>query len=56
MAKFHTGKRGKVTVGGSDLDITGWSATIETDAVEVTHTGGSGYREYISGLTGGSGS
>lgn len=55
MATFVSGKSGSISIGGSAYHVTSWSASLETEAPEVTNTNSSGYREYISGIRGGTG-
>ncbi len=45
MPTFLAGKRGKVTLGGADVNVVGWSASLETEAIEVSHSGSAGFRE-----------
>jgi len=47
---FVSGKIGKATVGGSDICITGWELTWNTEALDVTCTGSLGAKDYIKGL------
>lgn len=53
---FVSGKYGRITLAGSQLRVKNWSANVDTDLIDASHTEGSGFREYISGLTGGAGS
>jgi hypothetical protein len=52
---FQSGKNGRALSGGTAINITGWTFTETTDALDVTHSGSSGKRTFISGLTGGEG-
>lgn len=47
MARFFTGKQGKVTVGETDLNVTGWSARAGVEMLETTHTGSGGARSFL---------
>lgn len=48
-----SGKRGSITIGGNTYHVVDWTANIEIDQIDVTNTNSGGYREYISGLVGG---
>lgn len=50
MARPFSGNKGKVTCGGVDVHVTGWTAAAEADALDTTHSGGNGYRSNIPGV------
>jgi len=55
-----SGKTGSVAAsggtGGAGTEVKDWNATVEVDVIEATSFDSSGYKEFISGLTGGTGS
>jgi hypothetical protein len=56
MVDFLSGKEGKVSVGGVDINVTNWSFDPAADMHETTHSGGSGYKTYVPGTKGATGS
>lgn len=48
-----SGKNG--TVNGSGATITSWTINIETDMLDCTDMGSDGYREFVEGLKGATG-
>lgn len=51
------GKSGSVSGAGANsaTEITGWSVNVQSDALEATSTASAGYREFINGLIGATG-
>jgi len=47
---FESGKLGKVTVGVTDIDITGWTLDFEAESLDTTSTGDAGYASSIMGV------
>lgn len=50
MATFLSGKIGKVTVGATDINVTGWQATPETTVLDATNSGSAGYVTSVDGV------
>lgn len=53
---YMSGKSGKVSAGGTDLDVKGWSFDPNCDLQDTSNSGDSGYKTFIAGLLGGTGS
>ena len=53
---FHNGIGGKLTSGTTDFAVLDWNATTANKLTEVTNSGSAGWQEYISSVTGLSGS
>jgi len=51
-----SGKAGSVTNGGGADEITEWSVTLTTEALDATSMSSDGWREFIEGLQGATGS
>lgn len=51
-----SGKSGSITGGGGASEITQWNSNIEIDMLDATSMASSGFREYIAGLQGCTGS
>jgi hypothetical protein len=55
-ATFHSGVGGSLSAGGTTFAVLDWQFTTANKLVDVTNSGSSGYEEYITSTTGGSGS
>src|SRR3989304_8295066 len=49
---FLSGKSGKVVVNGTTLNVRSWAADVACDLQETSHSGASGYKTYVAGLLG----
>lgn len=47
---YESGKLGKVTVGVTDINITGWTLDFEAEALETTNTNTAGFYSSIMGI------
>ena len=50
MSRYEIGKEGSVHVDGTELPITGWNATDESDWQETTNSLSEGFYEDIDGI------
>jgi len=49
---YFTGKTGKVSVNGTDLNVTNWTVEETADLSETSHSGSAGLKTFVVGLKG----
>ena len=49
---YFTGKTGEVVAGGTTLYVTNWTAETAADLPETSHSGSAGFRTFVVGLKG----
>ena len=49
MTRFFSGTDGRVILGTTEIEVTGWSATETIDLVETTHAASAGFKTYLEG-------
>ena len=54
--QFKSGKDGKISVGGTDINVTKWSLRLTEESLETTHSGSGGYKDSIGGIKSAEGS
>ncbi|KKN45139.1 hypothetical protein LCGC14_0685920 [marine sediment metagenome] len=52
---YFTGKTGEVISSGNTMNVTGWTAETTSELADTSHSGSGGYRTFVWGLRGATG-